>query len=150
MKKITGKRIFIFIILVFVALNISWFLITTIKYNKFVKAVPKDRDGVHSLLKDGYNYHVKKPDYLHYTGNLAISTRSASNRGELLIIWPLISGGYEYGFSIQEDNEAYELYVDKNMKPIDTTDTYVIQKFEEHKAGLEQLFSKADEMWQLK
>lgn len=150
MNKITGKRIFIFIVLVFAALNISWFLITTIKYNKFVKAVPKDRDGVYSLLKDGYNYHVKKPDYLHYTGNLAISTRSASNKGELLIIWPLISGGYEYGFSIQENGEAYELYVDKNMKPIDTTDTYVIQKFEEHKVGLEVLFSRANKMWQLK
>lgn len=148
MNKINRKRILIVIISVFAVLNISWFLITTIKYNKFVKDLPKVKGNSYGIKKeDGYNYSVKKPGYLHYTGNLAVSN---SKKGELLIIWPLISGGYNYGIRIQEDGEAYEIYVDKNMKPIDTDDTYAVQNIKKHKAGVEELLSKANKMWQLK
>lgn len=148
MIKINGKKIFIFIILVFVVINISWFSITSIKYNKFVKDLPKFGPGLsYGTLKDGYNYHVKKPNYLVYTGNLAVSN---SETGELLIIWPLIFGGYEYGIRIQQGETAYEIYVDKNMNPIDKDDTYAVQIIEEHKAGIEALLTKANEMWPLK
>ncbi len=148
MKKLNGKRIFIFIISVFLILNVVWLLITTTKYNKFVKDIPKLKGHSYAIKKeDGYNYHVKKPDYLHYTGNLSISN---SKKGELLIIWPLISGGYKYGVRIQDNENAYEIYVDENMEPIDKSDTYAIQNIEKHKAGIEELFSKANKMWQLK
>lgn len=148
MNKINGKRIIIFIILVFVVLNASWFLITTIKYNKFVKVLPKVKYGSYGTKKeDGYNYSVKKPGYLHYTGNLAVSN---SEKGELLIIWPLISGGYNYGIRLQKDGIAYEIYVDENMKPIDKADTHSAQNIEEHKAGVEALLSRANKMWQFK
>lgn len=148
MKKLNGKRIFIFIISVFLILNVAWLLITTTKYNKFVKDIPKLKGHSYAIKKeDGYNYHVKKPDYLHYTGNLSISN---SKKGELLIIWPLISGGYKYGIRIQDNEKAYEIYVDENMEPIDKSDTYAVQNIEKHKAGIEELFSKANKMWQLK
>lgn len=148
MIKINGKKIFIFIILVFVVLNISWFSITSIKYNKFIKDLPKFGPGhSYGTLKDGYNYNVRKPDYLHYTGNLGVSN---SKKGEFLIIWPLIFGGYEYGIRIQQGETAYEIYVDKNMNPIDKDDTYAVQIIEEHKAGIEALLTKANEMWPLK
>lgn len=148
MIKINGKKILIFIILVFVVLNISWFSITSIKYNKFVKDLPKFGPGhSYGTLKDGYNYHVKKPNYLHYTGNLAVSN---SETGELLIIWPLISGGYKYGIRVEQDGVGYEIYVDENMKPIDKDDTYSVQAIEENKASIEALLSKANEMWDLK
>ncbi|MCY6354457.1 hypothetical protein [Clostridium sp. ZS2-4] len=52
MNKINKKRILIFIILVFTVLNISWFLITSIRYNKFVKVIPKNRAGVHAIRKE--------------------------------------------------------------------------------------------------
>ncbi|WP_461205842.1 hypothetical protein [Clostridium sp. DL1XJH146] len=148
MSKINGKRILLFIILVFVVLNLSWFLITTLKYNKYIKAVPKNEFGLYGIKKeDGYTYSVKKPDYLHYTGNLAVSNME---KGELLIVWPLIFGGYKYGFSIQYAEGAYEIYVDENMKPINEDDMDAIQEIEKHKDELEELFSKENEMWQLK
>lgn len=62
-------------------------------------------------------------------------------------VWPLISGGYEYGFRLQKDGAAHEIYVDENMEPIHKDDTVAVQK--EYKAELEALFSKANEMWQL-
>ncbi len=148
MIKINKKNILILIIVAFVVLNISWFSITSIKYNKFVKDLPRF-GPVHSYgtLKDGYNYHVKKPDYLQYTGNLAVSN---SETGELLIIWPLIFGGYEYGIRVEQDGKRYEFYVDENMKPIDKEDTYAVQAIEKNKSSIEALLSKANEMWQLK
>lgn len=148
MIKINGKRIFLFIILGFIILNLSWLLITTVKYNKFVKAVPKNEHNVYSMNKeDGYSYHVKKPNYLHYTGNLTVSNHE---KGELLIIWPLMSGGYKYGFRLQEDGGAFEAYVDENMDPIYKDDGYSVQVIKEHKNELQALFSRADEMWGLK
>lgn len=148
MIKINGKKIFIFIIVAFVALNISWFSIIAIKYNKFVKDLPKLGGHSYAIKKeDGYNYSVKKPDYLHYTGNLGVSN---SKKGEFLIIWPLVFGGYEYGIRIQQGETAYEIYVDENMNPIDKDDTYAVQIIEEHKAGIEVLLYNANEMWPLK
>lgn len=148
MIKINGKKILIFIILVFVVLNISWFSITSIKYNKFIKDLPKFGPGLaYGTLKDGYNYSVIKPNYLHYTGNLAVSN---SETGELLIIWPLIFGGYEYGIRVEQDGVGYEIYVDENMNPIDKDDTYAVQAIEKNKAGIEALLSNANEMWPLK
>lgn len=147
MKKINGKRIFILIILAVVTLNLSWLLITTIKYNKFVKIVPKNEFGLYFIVEDGYIYNVKKPAYLQYTGNLGVSN---PEKGELLLIWPLMSGGYKYGFRLQEDGSTYEIYVDENMNPIYKDDTEDVKKIEEHKSDIETLFSKSNEMWNLK
>ncbi|WP_138203003.1 hypothetical protein [Haloimpatiens lingqiaonensis] len=150
MKRINGKKIILFIIAIFAALNISWFLITTIKYNKFVKAVPKNEYGFYAMTKeDGYTYSVKKPDYLHYTGNLAVTN---NKNNDLLIIWPRITGGYEYGLILQENEGGYNIYVDKNMKPIDINkdDPHAIEMIEEHKVGVEALISRANKMWRLK
>ncbi|HAK42009.1 MAG TPA: hypothetical protein DCM59_03915 [Clostridium sp.] len=148
MIKINRKKILIFIILVFVVLNISWFSITSIKYNKFVKDLPKFGPGLsYSTLKDGYNYNVKKPNYLSYTGNLGVSN---SEKGEFLIIWPLIFGGYKYNISIQRDGIVYSFYVDENMNPLDKDDTNSASNIEKHKADIDALLSKANEMWPLK
>ncbi len=147
MDKINIKRMLIVITVIFLALNISWFLITIIKYSKFVESISKDGSGVYAMKnEDGYIYNVKKPAYLHYTGNLGVSNY---NKGEFLIIWPLMFDGYKYGFRIKEVDAVYEVYVDENMKPIDKEDKYIAKKVEEHKAGLETLFLKANEMWQL-
>ena len=147
MIKINGKRIFLFIIVVFVIFNLSWFIITTIKYNKFVKVVPKNEDGLYLMFKeDGYSYGVKKPDYLQYTGNLSVSNME---KGDVLIIWPLLSGGYEYGFILREEDRGYEIYVDENMEPLDKDDVNTIKVFEEHKEKVEELFYKANEVWNL-
>lgn len=146
-NKLNGKNILVFIVLIFGLWNLSWFLSTTIKYDKFVEVVPKNEFGVHFLEKeDGYIYSVKKPGYLSFTGNLAVSN---DEKQESLIIWPLITGGYEYGFSIQKDGQPYEFYVDENMKPIDKDDSVAIEKVEEYKVELEELLSKAKEMWKL-
>lgn len=148
MIKIKRKRIFLFIILSFLILNLSWFLIITIKYNKFIKAVPKNEHDIYFMQEeDGYCYSVKKPNYLHYTGNLAVVNYA---KGEHLIIWPLISGGYKYGIRFEADGRSFEAYVDEDMNPIHNDDENSAQVIKEHKDELENLFSKADKLWNLK
>ena len=146
MLKNSWRKI-ILIVIIFSAINLSWLLIITIKYDKYVKATPKNEWGQYVTFKDGYTYNTKKPGYLHYTGNLAVTNYDSS---AILIIWPLISGGYKYGFRIQEDGVAYEIYVDGNMKPIYQDDKEAIQVVEKSKADLEELFAKANKMWHLK
>lgn len=76
MKKINGKKISLLVIISIILLyNISWFLITTIKYHPYVKVVPKNAYGYNGLTKDGYCYNVKKPDYLSFTGNLGVASQ---------------------------------------------------------------------------
>lgn len=145
--KVNGKKILIYIALAFVLLNLCWFLITNIKYNKFVKAVPKDEYGLYLLLKeDGYSYYVKKPGYLHYTGNLIVKD---TNKKISLFIWPLISGGYEYGFRFEENGWFTDINIDKNLEAEAQGKTFDVQKVKEYKTDLEELYSKANEMWQL-
>lgn len=145
--KLKSKKIFISIICILVILNISWFLITSIKYKKFIDAVPKDEHGVYALYKDGYSYGVKKPNYLQYTGNLSIVNNET---GYNLIIWPLLLGEYEYGLIIVDNEMGYEIYVDENMKLIDNDNLFYSQLIEENQVAIEEIFSKANEMWNLK
>ena len=145
-KKINVKRILILTISIFVLWNLSWFLITTIKYHKFVEAVPKNEYGVHIKEDEGYLYHVKKPGYLHFTGNLGVAK---NNSMDGLIIWPLIFGGFKYGIRLQSDGQVYEIYVDENMKPIKKDDVVAVQQVEQHKTKIEEMISKANEMWHL-
>ncbi|MDI3311847.1 MAG: hypothetical protein QJR05_10545 [Thermoanaerobacterium sp.] len=146
MKKINIKKILIIIVSIFAVWNLSWFLITTIKYHKFIEAIPKNKYGVHVKIEDGYQFNVKKPGYLSFTGNLGV-TKPESMDG--LIIWPLLFGGYEYGVRLQKDGEVYEIYVDENMNPINKDDAVAIQQVEQNKAEIERMISKANEIWQL-
>ena len=147
MMKIRGKTIIIILIAIFTVYNLSWFSITTVKYNRYVKVIPKNKWGLHFIEKeDGYMYSVKKPSYLDFTGNLGVVN---NKKGNSLIIWPLISGGYKYGVRLQKDGRAYEIYVDENMEPILKDDSTEVQKLKEYKTELEVLFTKANEMWDL-
>ena len=129
----------------FVLINLVWFIVVTIRYNKFIEAVPKNEWGRYFIRKDdGYMYSVKKPSYLSFTGNLGVVSKESD---EALIIWPSIFDGYEYGFRLQKEEKAYEIYVDENMNPIYEKDAHIVNKF---KTELEELFSKANETWNLK
>ncbi len=147
MKKISVKKLLVIALSMFIIYNLVWFLTTTIKYDKYTKAVPKNEYGLHYTVKDGYTYNIKKPFFFSFTGNLAVTKNGA---GKSLIIWPKIFGGYTYGFHIRKDESDYQIYVDKNYNPINKDDEVTVQKVNECKTELEELFSKANEMWQLK
>lgn len=147
MNKLSGKKIFLIaLISIIVLYNISWFLITTIKYHPYIEVVPKNAYGYNGLTKDGYCYNVKKPSYLSFTGNLGVTSQKNDFS---LIIWPSLFRGYDYGVRIQEGDTAYEIYVNANLEPIKNEDEYYKKLLEKYKSEISILFSNANEMWDL-
>ncbi|MGO4546775.1 hypothetical protein AB4Z29_18420 [Paenibacillus sp. 2TAB23] len=116
--------------------------LTKNRYQDFIVAVPKNERRTYVIQEEGYAYSVKLPDYISFTGNLAITN---SEKGELLIIWPLINGGYEYGMRFQKDGEAYEIYVDDNMQPVNKDDVQTVQLVQKYKSEIDELFERARE-----
>ena len=100
--------------------------------------------------KEGFSYSVKYPDYLSFTGNLAISMPSEDDDyfSDALIIWPNLLKGYEYGLILyDEENNEYMIEIDENKNPKDSEYKEIVN---DHKDNIDILFEKADEVWKLK
>lgn len=73
---------------------------------------------------DGFDYSVKWPDYLSFTGNFAVGFPGTSEDPftDGLIIWPKIFGGYEYGVILKDPNDpsnGYMFYITPDGQAID-------------------------------
>ncbi|MWC27098.1 hypothetical protein [Paenibacillus sp. MMS18-CY102] len=148
-KLIRNKFVIVLLValLLFGAWNLVWLIMTKNRYHGFLEAVPKNERGTHVISDDeGYSYNVKTPDYLHFTGNLGVSN---FEKGEALIIWPLINGGYEFGFRLQKDGKAFEIYVDEHMNPIDTSDENMVELVKKYKAEIDAMYARAEKVWDL-
>ncbi|PGE68924.1 hypothetical protein [Bacillus toyonensis] len=146
-KKLNMKKIVLILIILFGLWNLIWFVTVTIKYQKFVDAVPKNKYGVYNKEESGYVFNVKTPDYLRFTGNLGVSKVESLDG---LIIWPLLFGGYEYGVRLQKGDQVFEIYVDENMNPIYTDDKLAIEQIKKYQEEVQAMISKANDMWDLK
>ncbi len=154
MKKFL-KTILVILIL-FILMNIVWFSWRVIKYNNYSKGMDKNTSYsifVPKYLKtdnEGFSYSVKYPDYLSFTGNLAISMPSEDYDyfSDSLIIWPTLLKGYEYGLILyDEENNEYMIEIDENQNPKESENEEIIN---EHKDNIKILFNKANEVWNLK
>ncbi len=147
MSKSKRKKLYIILtvlILLFGVYNLIWYFVTQSKYDNLSKKmdeVVKNRSYVLNA-GDGYVYNVKYPDYLTFIGNLGVS----DEKNEMsLIIWPsLFNGDNEYGVRIIDEDESYEIMVDKDMKAEDSEIKDIVNKYKDE---IQILFQKADEKW---
>ncbi|MGE6313515.1 hypothetical protein ACQKD6_24230 [Bacillus cereus] len=146
-KKLNMKKIILILIILFGLWNLIWFVTVTIKYQKFIDAVPENKYGVHNKEESGYVFNVKTPDYLRFTGNLGVSKVESLDG---LIIWPLLFGGYEYGVRLQKGDQVFEIYVDENMNPIYKDDEVAVEQIKKNQEEVQAMISKASEIWDLK
>ena len=146
-------KIILVILIIFILINIIWFCWRAIKYNSYSKGM--DKNTSYSIFvpkylkndKEGFSYSVKYPDYLSFTGNLAISMPSEDYFSDSLIIWPNFKG-YEYGLILyDEENNEYMIDVDENKSPKDSEYKEIAN---DHKDNIDILFEKANEFWNLK
>lgn len=146
MKKISKKwKLLIGIFGAFVIFNLVWATTISLKYGQYTKQVPKNDLGIYGKTdQDGYSYNVKKPDYLQFTGNLGVTSES----GNSLIIWPKLTGGYEYGVILSVDHTMYQITLDSNMQTKDE-DEYIKKLVENHQDTILELLDKAKNMWEL-
>lgn len=147
-KNLKRKKFIIIPILIILFINIIWVSFIIFKYNKFIENIPKHKHGSNFISKDGYTYGVKRPDYLQLTGNLYITKEGSRDS---LLIWPLPLGGGEYGVIIsdEENGIAQQIYVDENMQAIKKDNTLHVKLIEENKDAIEEIFLRANKMWDL-
>ena len=112
-KKISPKRkiilIVLLVLLVFIVYNVIWYFGCYRIYQNYQSEIPEVADsGVRVYVDDdGYNYSVKLPSYLSWTGNLAVTEE---NIDYALIIWPGALGGEaEIGFFLIDESTEYQI-----------------------------------------
>lgn len=143
-NKISPKKILSYLAIVFVVFNIFWYTWRSSKFKDFSQDMQEfdPNTSFVSTDKAGYLYNVKYPDYLSFTGNLAV----ASPDGKAgLIIWPNIVRGYEFGVQI-EDGETYNIKVDSKFKAYDKNFSKIVGKY---KDDLNNLVKKAESFWNI-
>lgn len=132
------------------------------RYNDFKKAVGYEESTGRYFTEDseGYRYAVFAPDYLSLVGNLTVGNNVWGDKTEenscSLIIWPLFTGGYEFGVSIyvpieKEDGyvyDSYEFLLDvkgNNLsKTLSQNETEMLEK---NKELIQKVYKKAYDMW---
>jgi len=150
-KKLTRLSGILFAL--FVLLNISWFAWRSVKYapygegmeyNNLSFMVPRYK----MTDEDGYDYSIKYPDYLTSTGNLCVGIPASDENmfTDALIIWPLVTGGYEYGILLHDEDNSYQIYVDENGNALDDSCDVII---EQHRSNIDSLLDKASAVWNI-
>ena len=142
-------KIIIAVILCFAAVNLAWMIWREAKYSRYTDGMEKT---VFSQLivprfacedDEGFDYSVKYPDYLSFTGNLCVGV---PDKVDGLIIWPLFGGGYEYGILVEQDGIQYQIYLDSEGNPVEESDRNIVQKCQDE---IDILLAKAKSMWNL-
>lgn len=131
--------------------NLSWLGVYYLKYDPYTEDIPKTENGKYILKDNGYHFSVKKPSYLSFTGNLAVT----NNKDDLsLIVWPLLTGGYEYGLQILgPDNTYYSVMIDNKLNYLDEKDIEPVDKdrinelLKENKSEIKKIMSEAKRVW---
>ena len=95
---------------------------------------------------------MKWPDYLSFTGNLAVGFPGTSDDPftDGLIIWPKIFGGYEYGVILNDPNDpsnGYMFYITPDGRAIDAEYQEIAVQC---RTTIKELLERANEYWEIK
>ena len=138
---------------VFVLCNVLWFAWSHSKYGKFSGGMEKAEFSNFVVPRyiytdsDRYDYLVKYPDYLSFTGNMSVGLPSAEAYyfTDALIIWPKAGGKYELGVLLyDEDGSEYSVYIDSEGNALSKADEEVVSR---HRESIGDLLIKAEEKW---
>ncbi len=142
------------ILALFALWNVGWYVWRMVKYGPFSRGLEKNDFATWIVPRykymdtDGYDYGVKYPDYLSFTGNLSVGLPETDGNPftDFLIIWPKLSGGYEYGVSLTEGNENYQIYITADGSAVYPENSEVVARKQE---TIDALLHRAEEMWDL-
>ncbi len=138
---------------VFALCNVLWFAWSHIRYGKFSGGMEKAEFSnfatPHYIYTDTdrYDYLVKYPDYLSFTGNMSVGLPAADENlfTDALIIWPKPGGRYELGVLLYDaDGSGYSVYIDSEGNALSKEDEEVVSR---HRENIRDLLKKADEKW---
>ena len=139
--------------IMFAVYNAVWFAWSHIKYGKLSGGMEETEFSTFVTPRyiytdaERYDYLVKYPDYLTFTGNLSVGmpTTEENYNTDSLIIWPAFSGKYEFGAILyEEDGKAYRVYIDADGNALSKEDEDVVSRHRDH---IETLLTMADHQW---
>jgi len=147
-------KIILAIVILFVAYNTIWFAWSHIKYGKLSSGM---NEGDYSSFvtpryiysdDEKYDYLVKYPDYLAFTGNMSVGSPATEENPftDALIIWPKVIGGYNFGVLLYENDMEYAIYIDSEGNALSKEDEDIVSK---HSVIIRNLLMKADEKWDI-
>ena len=148
-------KVVLIVVIVFVAYNTVWFAWAHVKYGKLTDGMEEAEFGDPITPRyiytddDRYDYLVKYPDYLSFTGNMSVGLPAMNENPftDALIIWPKIIGKYELGVLLyDEDGTEYAVYIDADGNALSEEDKDVVSR---HREVIEDLLIKADEKWSI-
>lgn len=146
MKK-SISAVIITILILFMAYNIVWYLFSYSKYGEYEKDFKEIADsGVKIYVDDEeYQYSVKKPSYLSWVGNLAITDNKLQNS---LIIWLDPSGADTTSGVILEDknNEVIQIEMKDKKTAVDKRNQKIVDSYSNE---ILKLYNKAKKIWKL-
>jgi hypothetical protein len=121
------------------------------KYEPFAEGMTYARTSTgfvprYTATHGGDIYYVKYPDFLSFTGNLAIKPEDDSVLDSLLI-WPQIGGGFKYGVIVNHDGINYQVYISQDG----ITALYEEYQWlvDAHQKIIQHYLAKANGMWDL-
>lgn len=135
------------ILLLFVAYNIVWYLFSYSKYSKYEKDFKEIADSGVKIYVDEeeYQYSVKKPGYLSWVGNLAITDNNLENS---VIIWlDSIGSDITSGVMIvDENNEVMQIEMKDKTTALDKRNQKIVDSYNDE---ISKLYDKARDIWKL-
>ena len=160
---------------VLIAASILWYFTAYRPYDRYAEALKTLPGWQESEVsresgsdEAGYSFTVKRPGFLHWTGNLALSAPNIrlENGEEIwftdaLIIWPLSGGGTEQGVILCEyglrrdgaDCVSRQLYITPEGDYIpwgdEAEDLANEALLAEHRDTVETLLDRARTLWDL-
>lgn len=155
------KKIYIIagiLVVALLLLNLMWFGWRHLTYSGYRNEMSKTHFSTLFHLtyagqdEDGFDYTVSYPDYLTFTGNLAVGYPGTDENPftDGLIIWPKLFGGYEYGIILNprgDDTEGYMFYIDIQGNAIDEEYREISEKCQD---VIQELLERANSRWLLK
>ena len=143
------------ILALFVAMNTGWYVWRMVKYGAYSKGMEKNFFSTWIVPRyihtdaDGYDYSVKYPGYLSFTGNLSVGLPTTDEEvfTDFLVIWPKFTGGYEYGVSLSEGDEDFQIYIHADGSAVYPEDSEIVVH---HQETVDALLQRAEEMWHIK
>jgi hypothetical protein len=158
-KKKNMKRKIFRILLIFAivsaAYNAVWFGWSRIRYGKLTDGMEKADFSSFIVPRyiftddEGYDYLVKYPDYLSFSGNMSVGLPAVNENPfrDALNIWPKINGQYELGVLLYDaDGSQYAVYIDDDGNALSEEDKEAVSR---HKEAIKDLLNKADEKWSI-
>lgn len=154
----SGKRTALIVVLgilaLFILINAGWFGWRMVKYGPYCKGWEKNYYATWIVPRyvytdeDGYDYGVKYPEYLSFTGNMSVGLPTADDNPftDFLIVWPKVSGGYEYGVSVTIGGQGYQIYINADGTAVYPEDSEIVIDCQD---TINDLLSRAKGMWDL-